>query len=188
MSRLFVVFSFFLFCSTLLAQENVIDKRDVPRGFYAGLTTGNVYFLDSQDRQIFKDGWLVGVVAGYDVFKYLTLEGQFKFSGHNSSPKGQAGIPTSFFAYQTAGVIRGGYPITRRITLFADLGGGVWYTNPNQKAVVGNAYRGMLTGGLGIQYFLKIRGLAMGVDPSLSVIRDMKGPVLQATGYLRYTF
>jgi len=176
------------FSRGLMSQEAVDDTQDVPRGFYVGMSTGQIYFLNQNDRRVFEDAWVVGLRAGYDLIKYLSIEGQFRFSGHDTSTQGQSGVPNSFLAYQGLGFLIGNYPVTRRLTLFANAGGGLWYTNPNQKEIVGTAYRGMFTAGLGLQYFLKVKGLAMGLDPSLSIIKDLQGAVLQATGYLRYTF
>lgn len=173
-----------------VAFSQIEEQPDVRRGFYTGVSTGSIYFLDESDRRLFKEAWLVGIKAGYDIWKYLAVEAQFKFSGHNTSRAGTAnqGIPHSFLTYQGIGLIKVLYPITRRLSVFADVGGGFWHTDPNQKTVIGSATRGMFTGGLGIQYFLRIRGLALGLDPSLSSIRDMNGLVLQTTGYIRYTF
>lgn len=195
----FFLFSFFLSAPLgLVGQTNegagatteVLETPDVPRGFYTGLYTGMIYFVNSQDRALFGEGWLVGLKAGYDIFKFLQVEARLGFSGHNSSPQGVSnpGIPRSFMAYQAQGFIRGGYPVMRRLTLTADIGGGLWYTRPNQKANIGTASRGMMTGGLGIQYFIRMRGLSMGLEPSMSVIQDLEGPIATMAGYVRYTF
>lgn len=171
-------------------QAQIDDRPDVPRGLYAGLSTGQIYFVDSSDRRLYDNAWLVGLKVGYDIFKYLSAEAQFKFSGHNTSPAGQVnqGIPSSFFAYQSLLAVKGGYPVLRRLTVFAEFGGGLWYTSPNQKANVGSQSRGMATAGLGLQYFTKMKGIALGIDPSIGLIQDLSGPVAQMTGYLRYTF
>lgn len=189
-----VVKSVSLFCvllfmdNSLWAQSEVTDEVDPPRGLYLALSSGQAYFLDSADRGRFKDGWIVGLKAGYDLFKYFSAEAHIKFSGHNTNVVGQSGIPNSFFAYQLGGTARGNYPVTRRITLFGDLGGGLWYTSPNARQVVGNQARPMGTFGLGVQYFLRIRGLAMGLDPSVSIVKDLSGPIAQLSGFFRYTF
>lgn len=186
-------FGFWLWMASLQAApsvETIEAQPDVPRGLYVGLYTGMIYFLDQTDRTLFREGWLVGVKAGYDIFKYLQVEARLGFSGHNSTPEGisNPGIPRSFLAYQAQGFLRGGYPILRRLTLTADLGGGLWYTRPNQKRNVGQQARGMITGGLGVQYFIRMKGLSMGLEPSVSLIQDLQGPLATMSGYVRYTF
>lgn len=173
---------------SIAAQDYIEATPDVPRGFYAGLTTGRLYFLNENDRQVFEDAWLVGFKLGYDVWKYIGFETQLRFSGINASPQGESGVPESFLSYQLIANARGLYPVTRRVSLVGELGGGFWYTAPNQKANVGTQSRGMFVMGTGVQYFLKMKGFAMGIDPSLSAIQDLKGLVLQMTGYVRYTF
>jgi len=178
----------FLFNGRVLGQENVEVQPDVPRGFYLAMTTGQFYFLNGIDRSNYKNGWLVGMKAGYDIFKYVSAEGVFRFSFHDSSQTSPSDIPNSFVGYQVLGQLRGNYPITRRLTVSGDLGGGVWYTNPNISPNVGQAARSMFTFGGGLQYFLRMKGLVMGMDPSFGVVRDLQGAIFQMTGYLRYTF
>lgn len=177
-----------LFTANTYAQENVEVQPDVPRGIYTAISTGQFYFLNPVDRSNFKPGWLVGFKAGYDIFKYVSAEGIFRFSFHDSSQTSPSDIPHSFVGYQLLGNLRGNYPVTRRLTLNGDIGGGVWYTNPNIKPNIGQAARSMFTFGGGVQYFLRMKGLVMGLDPSFGVVRDLEGLVFQMTGYLRYTF
>lgn len=183
-----LIFGVFLSASALQAQ--VKEQPEPPRGFYVGMMTGGVYFMDSSDRRLFKDAMSLGFRLGYDVFKYLSFETQFRFSGNSSSLSGSGdeGIPKTFVNYQALGVLRALWPISRRFSGFFDAGAGLWYSNPNMKAVIGQAARISFMGGAGLQYFLRIRGLAMGADVSLASVRDLKGLVLQPNVYLRYTF
>lgn len=174
----------------LVSAQIASQQEPPPRGIYVGMSTGQIAFVNSQDRQLYGDSLLIGLKAGYDIFRYLSVEAQARFSGHQTSQAvgNPSGIPTSFLAFQGLGVLRGLYPITRRVSLTGELGGGFWMSDPNQRPTTGNRFRAMATGGLGLQYFLRIRGLAMGIDPQLSVIQDFTGPAVQTLVYLRYTF
>jgi hypothetical protein len=176
------------FHSVVSAQ--VKEEPEPPRGFYTGITTGGLYFLNPADRRVFKNAMSLGIKVGYDFFKYVSAEAQFRFSGNESSRSGSinAGIPTSFLNYQAYGVLRGLWPITRRLSVFVDAGAGLWHSDPNMKEVIGPASRFSAVGGAGLQYFLRIRGLAMGLDCSLASVRDLNGFVFQPNAYLRYTF
>lgn len=188
MARLFFSLSLFLVSSSLFSLERFEDRQEVKRGIYFGAMTGEFYFLDSADRARYGDAWLVGMKAGYDVLKYLSVEGRFKFSAHSANPVGLQNLPPTFVAYQSQLVVRGGYPVFRRLTLFADVGGGLWISSPNILPTIGNAMRPMATFGLGFQYFTKMRGLTVGLEPNIGVIRDLNGPIAQLQGHLRYTF
>jgi hypothetical protein len=171
-------------------SANTLQQEAPPRGIYLGMSTGQLFFTNSRDRQLYGDSLLIGLKAGYDLFPFLTLEAQTRFSGHKTSQATSTpgGIPTSFLAFQGLGMARALYPLTRRVSLTAELGGGFWYSSPNQRPTTRGAYRAMATGGMGVQYFMRIRGLAMGLDPQLSVIQDLEGPAAQLMAYLRYTF
>ncbi|TVQ78641.1 MAG: hypothetical protein EA369_06465 [Bradymonadales bacterium] len=179
------------FFACVSAETRGANQEPPPRGIYLGMTTGPIYFMGASDRRLYGDSWVVGLRAGYDFFPYLGLEAQVRFSGHDTSrqlSEGPDQIPTSFWAIQGLAILRGSYPFTRRLSVSAEVGGGTWYTNPNQNPRLRGSYRLMATGGLGLQYFLRIRSLAMGLDPQLSIVQDLEAPVLQATAYIRYTF
>lgn len=171
-------------------ELRIDDVRDVPRGFYSALNMGYFYFTDESDRSLYGDGWVVGIKFGYDIFKYLAVELLYRTSGHQNAPRGLAeeSIPGSHFSHQFQGMIRGNYPISRRWTVSAEAGGGMWVTRPNIKPNIRQDSRGMGSFGLGVQYFTKIRGIVIGLDPSISIAQDLEGPIAQATGYIRYTF
>lgn len=171
-------------------QRPIDDRKDVKRGFYSGLGTGMFYFTDATDRQTYRDGWLIAFKIGYDLFKYFGLETQYRLSFHDTAPQGtaQGSVPRSYRSHQLLGILRGGYPISRRWQTSLEAGGGLWVTAPNVKPNISGAGRGQAYFALNIQYFFKMRGLGVGLDPSLSLVSDMKGPVLQASGYLRYVF
>lgn len=180
----------FLFSAEmLLAEENkVLHPGAGKQGFYVALTTGQLFFGKS-DRALFKEGWVTGLKFGYDIWKFLGIETLFKFSGHHSTVGTQTvGVPKSFFVYQAIGQLKGAIPIFRRVFLEIGVGGGLWYTNPNQKTTVGQVNRGMAYGEIGLEYFLRTRGLSIGLDPSLAAVQNLESPVIQATGFLRYTF
>lgn len=157
-------------------------------GFYAAIGTGMFFFTD-QDRSQFADGWVVTLKAGYDFLKYLGVEAQFRTSGHENNIKtSSAGVEPSFFGYQMMGLVKGAYPITKRLYVGGGVGGGFWYTKPNMKPTVGQANRGMFVGEMNIEYFLRTKGLSIGLDPQVSAIKDLKSMAMQLTGFIRHTF
>lgn len=169
------------------AQEITLHPGAVRKGFYTGLSTGRLFFT-GDDRSLYRDGWVVGFKVGYDIVKYIGIEGIFKFSGHSSTTGTRLqNIPLSFFAYQLAGQLKGSYPITNRLYAGAGFGGGIFASSPNQNRNAG-ANRLMFYGEMSVEYFMRSRGISVGLDPSLSVIKDLKGAVIQTTGFLRYTF
>jgi len=160
-------------------------RRD---GFYSGITTGALFYT-AGDRSLFEDGWVVGFKAGYDFIKYVGVEGMFKFSAHDSRFGSPAqGTPFSFMVYQYIAQLKGHYPITSRLRIEFGAGGGAFDSHPNQKRTVGDGMRGMGYGEFGVQYFTRIRGLSIGLDPSVAGVQNLKGAVVQATGFVRYTF
>lgn len=172
-------------------EINFSDEQDVPRGLYLAMGAGWWYFTGADDRAEYGDAWVTSLKLGYDVFKYLGVELQYKFSGHQNAARGVVAksSPGSHFSHQMLGVIRGMYPLTRRWTFSLDAGGGLWLTRPNIKPAVTQNGRGIFVGGLGVQYFTKIKGVVIGLDPTMGFItNDIQSPVVQASGYIRYTF
>jgi len=197
------ILSFFILgvsSPNLFAQENeslpanpeisFTDQADVPRGFYLGLTGGYWYFLNDVDRSTYGDAWVTGIKFGYDIFKYLSVEMQYRWSAHQDAQRGVAArtVPGSHWSHQAQLMIRGAYPISRRWTVSVEGGGGLWLTRPNIKPTISQDGRGIGTGGVGVQYFTKIKGIVIGMDPSMSLAQDLEGPIMQVTGYVRYTF
>ena len=138
------------------------------------------------------DSWrsnqLVGLKSGYDIWKYFGIEGQFKVSGHDTTIGSTVGnIPFSFFAYQLVVQFKGMYPITDRLHIEGGLGGGLFYSSPNFNSNF-SATRGSVYGEFGIEYFMRSRGISVGLDPSFTIVTDLKSAVIQATGFVRYTF
>jgi len=204
-AKSFWVFSFLvlsLSSNALFAQEvsnertpsnpeiSFTDQADVPRGFYMGITGGYWYFLNDEDRSTYGDAWVTGIKFGYDILKYLAVELQYRWSAHQDAQRGVAArtVPGSHWSHQAQLMLRGAYPISRRWTVSLEGGGGLWLTRPNIKPTISQDGRGIGTGGLGVQYFTKIKGVVIGMDPSMSIAQDLAGPILQVTGYVRYTF
>lgn len=189
------------FGSNLYANSNANDEGANPasmrpssfhpgavrKGFYTGLSTGRLMYTSSE-RNLYKDGWVVGFKAGYDLWRYLGLEGLFKFSAHSSTTGSTlANTPASFFVYQAIGQLRGAYPILNRLYIQGAAGGGLYMSSPNQNSLYGSG-RGMIYGELGLEYFMRSRGISVGLDPSFAFVQNFDGMILQATGFLRYTF
>lgn len=159
----------------------------VRQGFYTGLSTGRTFFT-AGDRTSYKDGWVVGFKLGYDLWDYLGAEAVFKLSGHPSSFETTSQyIPKSFFAYQYLLQLKGSYPITQRLHAELGLGGGFFYTSPNLNSL-NQVNRAMFYSEMGLQYFMRTRGISVGLDPSISGVQNLKGAVVQLTGFVRYTF
>lgn len=167
-------------------EQSAFHPPAVRQGFYTGLSTGRTIFT-GLDRSLYKDGWVVGFKVGYDISSYLGTEAIFKLSGHPSTFGTTSGIPSSFFVYQYLLQLKGSYPITQRLHAELGLGGGFFYSSPNQNPLT-NANRAMFYGELGLQYFMRTRGISVGLDPSLSAVQNLKGAVVQLTGFVRYTF
>jgi hypothetical protein len=168
-------------------EQSAFHAPAVRKGFYTGLSTGRTVFT-GLDRSLYKDGWVVGFKLGYDIFSYLGAEAVFKLSGHPSTlGTTSAAIPKSFFVYQYLLQLKGNYPITQRLHVELGAGSGFFYSSPNQNALT-NANRAMFYGELGLQYFMRTRGISVGLDPSFSAVQNLKGAVIQLTGFVRYTF
>lgn len=155
-------------------------------GFYTALTTGQLFFTGN-DRLNYHDGWLIGMKAGYDLWKYIGFEGIFKFSGHSTTSQAVSSgqIATSFFVYQFLGQLKGSYPLTQRFHIDAGIGGGIWHSSPKMRT---QSTRGEFYGELGCEYFMRTRGISMGIDPSIGAVTNLKSAVVQLTGFFRYTF
>lgn len=173
----------------LLAEEGkVLYPGATGEGFYAGIQSG-MLFYSGTDRSLYRDGALVGLKVGYSLFRWLSLETMFKFSGHNTTLGSQrVGAPKSFGVYQTLAQVKGGIPLWNRWQIGAGAGGGFFISSPNQRATAGTSSRVMGYGEINVEYFLRTRGLSLSIDPSLALVRDLKGPVIQFTGSLRYIF
>ncbi len=188
--RWIFIFLMALGTSTLEAREGSTSFHPEAQrqGFYASLTTGSLYFMGG-DRLDFDDGWLMGLKLGYDVWRYIGLEGQMKMSFHNTSQcRVGATIPCSFINYQFIGMLKLNYPITSRLYAGAGAGGGIWYSDPNMKPTVGSNSRSIFSGTASLEYFMRTRGLSIGLDPTLSGVTDLKSVVGEVTGFVRYTF
>jgi hypothetical protein len=178
-----------LLSSSLFAAEEVGQFTSGARkqGLYSALELGGLFML-GLDRE-FSNGWVVGVKAGYDVFRTFGFEGFLRFSGHESNNLTvTSGVTPTFFAYQVGGLLKGAYPVTRRLFVGAALGGGVFITNPNSKPTRTSATHGMFTAELNAEYFMRTRGISFGLNPSISGIQNHKSAILQASSYLRYSF
>jgi hypothetical protein len=175
--------------SSVFAAEEVGQFASGARkqGLYSALELGGLFML-GLDRE-FSNGWVVGVKAGYDVFRTFGFEGFLRFSGHESNNLTvTSGVTPTFFAYQVGGLFKGAYPITRRLFVGAGVGGGAFITHPNSKPTRTSATHGMFTAEVSAEYFMRTRGISLGLNPSISGIQNHKSAVLQASSYLRYSF
>ncbi len=157
-------------------------------GFYAAIGTGK-FFFSGLDRQQYSDGWIVAFKAGYDFIKYMGLELQFKMTAHESNVRTvNANVNPTFFGYQYNGLVKGAYPITKRLYVGGGIGGGVWQTDPNFQPNRGSSSRGLFVAELNLEYFLRNKGLSIGMDPSVGGIANIQSAVYQFSGYIRHTF
>jgi hypothetical protein len=174
--------------SSLFAAEETTYQQIERNGLYTGMTTGYLYYTGN-DRLLYQDNWVVGLKAGYQIFRYVAVEALFKFSAHQANVISPTqGIPNSFFTYQTILQAKGSWHLTDRVRLNVGGGAGFFSTSPNQKSAVGGSMRPMGYGEVGAEYFLKMKGFSLGLDPSIAGVRDLKAPVVQLTGFIRYTF
>lgn len=157
-------------------------------GFYAGLSTGQLYFT-GRDRSNNKNAWVVGLKAGYDILQYLGIEAIAKFSAHETSLKTPSTtVPYGYNAYQLIGQLKGAVPLSRRFYFNLGAGGGLFYSDPNLNSSSGGASRGMVYGEAGFEYFMRTRGISIGIDPSMAAVKSLSSVIIQATGFVRYTF
>jgi hypothetical protein len=188
MKHLFLILAFVLLSAPQAYAKKTLHPGAHKEGFYSGISGGRVFYTGT-DRTLFQDAWVTGFRFGYDFYKYLGVEAGFKISGHEATTgTGLITVPKSFFVFQGLAIVRGSYPIIKRLYINAGVGGGLWYSSPNQKTTSSSASRGMFYGDLGIEYFLRNRGVSIGLDPSLSAVQGLKGAVVQFTGFVRYTF
>jgi len=163
------------------------SPRSKREGFYTALTTGQLYFTGN-DRRLYHDAWVVGIKAGYDILQYLGAEAQMRFSGHDSTlTTASATVPTGFNVFQLLIGAKGGYPVLKRLKLSLSGGGGFFYTTPNLQKTT-NATRALGYASFEMEYAMRIKGMSMGLDPSISLVKDLKSVIIQATGFVRYTF
>ncbi len=156
-------------------------------GFYAGLSTGKIFFTGS-DRQLYTDAWVVGLKAGYDLFQYFGFELQLKYSAHDTTLLApSATTPTAFTALQLIGAGKVAYPVLRRLKLGITAGGGFFYSTPSMQSIQSQA-RAMGYGSLDIEYFMRIKGMSIGLDPSIALVQNLQSAIIQTTGFVRYTF
>lgn len=184
---IFILLGFFLFSDVFAENERMVPGAE-RTGLYTSLETGQLIFTGN-DRLNYKDGWLVGLKLGYDIWKYTGIEFVTKFSGHDSTTRGRAeGRPASFFVYQILGQLKGAFPLTQRFHLEGGVGGGLWHSNSSMLPRGGEATKGTFYGELGCEYFFRTRGMSAGVNPSLGGVQGLKSAVVQLTGFFRYTF
>ncbi len=192
-SLLLVLTSSFFSQSNLRAAEEISESGGafhppaIRQGFYTGLSTGKLYFTGN-DRSLYKEGWVVGFKFGYDIMKYLGAEAIYKLSGHTStSGTAVSTLAKGFFVHQLILQGKGSYPVTQRLHVSLGLGGGLFESSPNFNKN-GDVHRTMFYGELGALYFMRTRGISIGIDPSFAAVRNLNSVVLQATGFVRYTF
>jgi len=176
-------------CQSSFAAEEVGQFTPGARkqGLYTALELGGLFF-SGFDRE-FSNGWVVGVKAGYDIFRMLGLEGYLRFSGHQSNNWTQtSGVTPTFFIYQTGALLKFAYPITRRFFVGIGAGGGVFVTRPNHKIGRTSGVHGMASGEGSIEYFTRTRGISFGLSSSISGVETHKSAVIQAATYMRYSF
>ena len=178
-----------LVCRPLISAEEVGQFSPGARkqGPYTALELGGM-FMTGFDRE-YSNGWVVGVKAGHDFFRFFGVEAYFRFSGHNSSNVTvTSGVTPSFFAYQVGGLMKGAYPITRRLFAGLGVGGGLFMTNPNSKPGRTGASHPMFLGEMSLEYFMRTRGISFGINPSIAAVQNHKSTIFQASSYLRYSF
>lgn len=189
MLRPILAFVFFLQVISAYGAEETgaFHPPAIRKGFYSGLSTGKLFFLGN-DRSLYNEGWVVGFKLGYDIFQYMGIEAVYKLSGHESNiGSTQKSLAKTFFVHQIIAQLKGSYPITKRLHVDLGLGGGLFESQPNFNSNA-DVHRTMFYGELDIEYFMRSRGISIGLDPSLAFVRGMNSAVLQTTGFVRYTF
>ncbi|MCK6528896.1 adventurous gliding motility protein CglE [Myxococcota bacterium] len=184
--------------------------REVVKGFYVRGGIGYLVFL-GQLGPVTSGGNAVDLALGGDIIDQpgftLTVEGDF-FQGINNGISnlecGDCGSPVQGDFRSIGGIGRvkfslnfGGKKI-RRGSLYFDVGGGVYFSpslrtdalGTTDAGVIHSSPAGLVTGGLGLEYYTKLAHFSVGVDASFYVVLGL--PVvpmaLAVSPFIKYTF
>ena len=128
---------------------------DIERGFSMGADFGTL-FLTGDRRTAQNPGFQLAFTTGYDIMKYLSVEGIYTLAIQEAAPPPfdnvlQGGV--NWFIFDLAA--KGQYPIGRW-NPFVEAGGGIVYTQPSF-TVAGDNYKTSIIIGAGGEYYTYLR-------------------------------
>jgi hypothetical protein len=158
---------------------------EIERGFSMGADFGGL-FLDGDTRTAQNPGFSLAFTTGYDIMKYLSIEGIYTMGIQEAAPPPFDNVlkgGVNWFIFDAA--IKGEYPIGRWAP-FIEAGGGIVYSNPSFLSSGENYKMDILIGG-GIEYYTYLRHYSIYFKTLYHMI-DLPVNMLTVSGGLKYTF
>ncbi|HLG19234.1 MAG TPA: adventurous gliding motility protein CglE [Bdellovibrionota bacterium] len=155
----------------------------VERGFSVGFDFGLLFFT-GEARTAKNPGFQLTFTTGYDLFKYLSLEGVYSI-GINEASAGdfvlQGGVNTILLNLAA----KAQYPLGRFYP-FLEVGPGIHYSDPEFVPGQNNKIN-ILIGG-GIEYYTYLRHFSLYAKTSYYYILDVPVDTINIGAGLKYTF
>lgn len=160
------------------------------KGIYVGGDFGAMFFMGLQGPD-FQDGPIIGVKLGTDIFTWNIFTAAAELTGHftihDSSFFSLSSSPPSFVMAMLDGKMKLGFHLMRRLVLNVFGGGGYLTSDPAFQYTQPRDRPYFLAGG-GVEYYLHIRHLSAGFNPTVLFIDQLSGFALLATGTIKYTW
>jgi hypothetical protein len=152
---------------------------EIERGFSIGADFGLLFF--TQDRGPVKNpGFQLAFTTGYDILKYLSVEGVYTLGINEIPPPAPGGGVNSFQVNLAA---KGQLPLGR-LYPFVEVGPGILYAHPEFPG--GNKKMSILLAG-GFEYYTLLRHYSLYMKATYFYI-DLPVDALMVSGGLKYTF
>lgn len=158
---------------------------DIEQGFSMGADFGSL-FLTGDKRTAQNPGFQLAFTTGYDIMKYLSIEGIYVLGIQEAAPPPVDNVlrgGVNWFMFNAVAKLQ--YPVGRWFP-FLDLGGGIIYSDPSFTLDNKN-YRTNIVIGAGIEYFTYLRHYSLYVK-ALYHMMDLPVDAITASAGLKYTF
>ena len=158
---------------------------DIERGFSVGADFGAL-FLTGDKRTSQNPGFQLAFTTGYDIMKYLSIEGIYILGIQEAAPPPFDNVlrgGVNWFMFNLAA--KGEYPMGRWAP-FMEVGGGVVYTQPSFLTDGSNYKTNIMIGG-GIEYYTYLRHYSLYVKTMYHLI-DLPVDMITLSAGLKYTF
>lgn len=158
---------------------------DIERGFSMGADFG-FWIANGERRTAQNPGFQLAFTTGYDIMKYLSVEGIYIMAIQEAAPPPidnvlRGGI--NWFSFNAA--LKGEYPIGRWAP-FLEAGGGIVYTQPST-TLAGDNYKMNILVGAGAEYYTYLRHYSLYVK-LLYHMMDLPIDAMTVSAGLKYTF
>ncbi len=158
---------------------------DIERGFSIGADFG-AFFLTGDRRTAQNPGFLLSFTTGYDIMKYVSIEGIYMMGIIEAAPPPidnvlQGGV--NWFIGNLA--VKGQYPMGRW-SPFLEAGGGIAHTNPETTLAGDNNKMNILIGG-GAEYYTYLRHYSLYVKATYNMV-SLPVDLFTMSAGLKYTF